>query len=93
MGTCAYGAVAVYASPVQPNHPAQYISGVWTLNTDGLDALHPTQAFGVHDVNVDVSIVSRQISPLLPDGTGRYQWLGCFQGEFIYLRMAHLQSL
>jgi iron transport multicopper oxidase len=78
VGACAYGHVSVYPGTAQPNHPDQYISLTWTLNTDGLDALHPTQDFGVHDVLCDVTIVSRQVGPLLSDGDARYQWLGCF---------------
>ncbi|RKU48393.1 hypothetical protein DL546_009359 [Coniochaeta pulveracea] len=76
---CAYASVAVYAAPVQPNHPSQYLSVEWVLNTDGLDALHPTQEFGVRDIAIDATVVSRQIGPLLANGTGRYQYVGCFK--------------
>ncbi|KAJ9158479.1 WSC-domain-containing protein [Coniochaeta hoffmannii] len=79
VGACAYGSVAVYAAPVQPNHPSQYIDLVWVLNTDGLDALNPTQDFGVHDVETDATIVTRQIGPVLANGTAKYQWVGCFK--------------
>ncbi|KAB5549639.1 hypothetical protein GE09DRAFT_180398 [Coniochaeta sp. 2T2.1] len=80
VGACAFGSVAVYAAPVQPNHPSQYINLVWVLNTDGLDALNPSQDFGAHDVQTDATIVTRQIGPTLANGTAKYQWVGCFQG-------------
>ncbi|KAK3330104.1 WSC domain-containing protein [Apodospora peruviana] len=79
VGDCAYGAVAVYAGTVQPNHPAQRISLVWVLNTDGRDALKPTQEFGVREIASTVSIVSRQVGPLLANGQARFQWVGCFR--------------
>ncbi|KAM7209387.1 WSC domain containing protein [Naviculisporaceae sp. PSN 640] len=79
IGECAYGTVAVYAGTMQPNHPAQRISLVWVLNTDGRDALNPSQDFGVHEVATTVTIVSRQVGPLLPSGQGQYQWTGCFR--------------
>ena len=78
VGACATASVAVYAAPVQPNHPAQSLSLVWVLNTDGLDALNPTQPFGVHEVQIDTTIVSRQTGPVLADGNARFQWVGCF---------------
>jgi iron transport multicopper oxidase len=60
----------------------------WTLNTDGLDAKNPTQPFGVHDVQIDVTIVSRQVGPLLANGTARYQWVGCFQDTILGRNLA-----
>ncbi|KAH8899451.1 WSC-domain-containing protein [Thozetella sp. PMI_491] len=78
VGSCAYGTVAVYAASIQPNHPAHSVSLAWTLNTDGLSALDPTQQFGVHDVAISATIVSRQVGPLQTNGTGLYQWVGCF---------------
>ncbi|EOO00796.1 putative wsc domain-containing protein [Phaeoacremonium minimum UCRPA7] len=78
VGACANGSVAVYAAPIQLNHPSQYISLVWVLNTDGLSNLDRSQPFGVHEVQTDVTIVSAQIGPLLANGTARYQWVGCF---------------
>ncbi|KAM7222882.1 wsc domain containing protein [Rhypophila decipiens] len=79
IGDCAYGTVAVYAGTMQPNRPAQRISLVWVLNTDGQDALNPSREFGVREVATSVTIVSRQVGPLLPSGQGRYQWTGCFR--------------
>lgn len=48
------------------------INGTWTLNTDDL-------TFGVHNVLVQGVILSRQLGPLLPDGTSRYKYLGCYK--------------
>ncbi|OBT70822.1 hypothetical protein VF21_10119 [Pseudogymnoascus sp. 05NY08] len=83
VGQCAYGRVAVYANQQQVNHPSQDLSSVWSLNTDGKDALNPTQDFGVRDIVADVMITTRQVGPLLPNGTARYQWVGCFQDTYL----------
>ncbi|CAZ85758.1 unnamed protein product [Tuber melanosporum] len=48
------------------------INGSWTLNTDDL-------TFGVHNVLVQGVILSRQLGPLLLDGTSRYKYLGCYK--------------
>ena len=82
VGSCAFGRVAVYAAAAQPNHPSQYLNATWSLNTDGLDALNPTQFFGVRDIVTDVTITTNQVGPLLPNGTALYQWVGCFQGQY-----------
>lgn len=54
------------------NLPPLDINGTWTLNTDDL-------TFGVHEVLAKGTILSRQLGPLLQDGTSRYKYLGCYQ--------------
>jgi len=46
------------------------------LNTDGLNS--DGTPFGVHDVAIFASITTRQIGVLMPDGSARYQYLGCY---------------
>lgn len=68
---CALGPVEVDAPSTGPNQPATRLNAVWTLNTDD-----PT--FGVRDVAITVNLITNQIGPLLPNGTARYQYLGCY---------------
>jgi iron transport multicopper oxidase len=69
--TCATGEVDIIAAPLGVNRPAHTVSGFWILNTDDL-------TFGVHDVQVTANIVTRQVGPLLPKGTAKYLYLGCY---------------
>jgi iron transport multicopper oxidase len=69
--SCATAEVDIIAAPLGINRPAHVVSDVWVLNTDGV-------GFGVHDVNIKANIVTRQLGPLLPDGSARYKYLGCY---------------
>ncbi|CUS08575.1 unnamed protein product [Tuber aestivum] len=63
----------LFQPAVRPvNLAPKSINGTWTLNTDDL-------TFGVHNVLVQGVILSRQLGPLLPDGTSRYKYLGCYK--------------
>ncbi|KAL0938531.1 WSC domain-containing protein-like protein 3 [Colletotrichum truncatum] len=77
-GSCAIGSVGVHAAPVQPNNPAQPLKALWTLSTDGLNAT-TGEASGLHNIVFEGTVVSKQVGPLLANGTARYQWVGCFQ--------------
>lgn len=71
INTCAYGPIDIAATPETPNTSPHSVSDTWTLNTDDLN-------FGVHEVQVKATIVSRQLGPTNPDGTRKYQYLGCY---------------
>ncbi|TDZ35465.1 WSC domain-containing protein [Colletotrichum spinosum] len=77
-GTCAIGSVGIHAAPVQPNHPSQYLKALWTLSTDGLNPA-TGETSGLHNIVFDGTVVTKQVGPLLTNGTARYQWVGCFQ--------------
>ncbi|KAL8719693.1 MAG: hypothetical protein Q9225_003325 [Loekoesia sp. 1 TL-2023] len=68
---CAYAPIDIAAAPEAPNNPPHDVSDVWILNTDDL-------AFGVHDVQIKATIVSRQLGPMYPNGTAKYTYLGCY---------------
>ena len=68
---CAYGPVDIAASPETPNVPSHDVSDFWILNTNDL-------TFGVHDVAISATIVSRQLGPTYPNGTAEYEYLGCY---------------
>ena len=46
-------------------------SAAWTLNTNDLK-------WGVHVVNFTGTLAPTRVGPLLPDGTSRFRWLGCY---------------
>ncbi|KAI8245280.1 hypothetical protein K4K55_002278 [Colletotrichum sp. SAR 10_96] len=77
-GSCSIGSVGIHAAPVQPNHPAQALRATWTLSTDGLN---PTtgEVSGRHDIVFEGTVVSKQVGPLLSNGTAKYQYVGCFK--------------
>ncbi|EFQ31337.1 WSC domain-containing protein [Colletotrichum graminicola] len=77
-GTCSVGSVGVHAAPVQPNHPSQPVSALWTISTDGNDPVSG-QASGLHNILFEGTVVTKQVGPLLTNGTARYQWVGCFK--------------
>ena len=68
---CAYAPIDIAAAPEAPNNPPHDVSDVWILNTDDL-------TFGVHDVEIKATIVSRQLGPTYPNGTAKYTYLGCY---------------
>ncbi|KAL8835845.1 MAG: hypothetical protein Q9170_003168 [Blastenia crenularia] len=68
---CAYAPIDIAAAPEAPNNPPHDVSDVWILNTDDL-------TFGVHDVQIKATIVSRQLGPTYPNGTAQYTYLGCY---------------
>ncbi|KAL8708353.1 MAG: hypothetical protein Q9220_006733 [cf. Caloplaca sp. 1 TL-2023] len=70
-GECAYGPVDIAAAPETPNVAPHDVSDVWILNTDDL-------TFGVHDVEIKATIISRQLGPTYPNGTAKYTYLGCY---------------
>ncbi|KAH0545374.1 hypothetical protein FGG08_000515 [Glutinoglossum americanum] len=72
VGTCATGGVIFQPAIEAPNILDQTIADSWTLNTDDL-------TFGIHVVSITGTVVDRKVGPLLPDGTTRYRFLGCYQ--------------
>ncbi|KAK2008051.1 WSC domain-containing protein [Colletotrichum eremochloae] len=77
-GTCSIGSVGVHAAPVQPNHPSQPVRALWTISTDGNDPV-TGQPSGLHNIVFEGTVVTKQVGPLLTNGTARYQWVGCFK--------------
>ncbi|TVY32992.1 WSC domain-containing protein [Lachnellula subtilissima] len=71
VNTCALGQVSIVAAPLGVNRPDHTVSDVWILNVDDV-------SFGVHDVAISANIVTRQLGPLLPNGTAEYSYLGCY---------------
>lgn len=71
VNSCASADVDIIAAPLGINRPPHVVSDVWILNTD-------SPGWGVHDVNITSNIVTRQIGPLMGDGTARYLYLGCY---------------
>lgn len=70
-GDCAYAPIDIAANTEAANVASHDVSDVWILNTDDL-------TFGVHDVEIKATIVSRQIGPTYPNGTAQYDYLGCY---------------
>ncbi|KAL8748281.1 MAG: hypothetical protein Q9184_007435, partial [Pyrenodesmia sp. 2 TL-2023] len=68
---CAYALIDIAAAPQAPNNPPHDVSDVWVLNTDDL-------SFGVHEVEIRATIVSRQLGPTYSNGTAKYTYLGCY---------------
>ncbi|KAK3322957.1 hypothetical protein B0H66DRAFT_581844 [Apodospora peruviana] len=56
----------VLAAPRQPNHPKESLSALWTITTG--------DASGLHNIVLGATVVTKQVGPLLADGTARYQW-------------------
>lgn len=69
--SCYSAEVDIIAASQGVNRPAHVVSDLWILNTNDL-------TFGVHDVKITANIVTRQVGPLLADGTSRYLYLGCY---------------
>ncbi|KAI4221049.1 MAG: hypothetical protein L6R36_007177, partial [Xanthoria steineri] len=70
-GECAYAPIDIAAAPTTPNIASHDVTDVWVLNTDDL-------RFGVHEVEIKATIVSRQLGPTYANGTSRYTYLGCY---------------
>ncbi|KAL8900665.1 MAG: hypothetical protein Q9207_005582 [Kuettlingeria erythrocarpa] len=68
---CAYALIDIAAAPQAPNNPPHDVSDVWVLNTDDL-------SFGVHEVEIRATIVTRQVGPAYSNGTAQYTYLGCY---------------
>ncbi|KAL9019269.1 MAG: hypothetical protein Q9185_003443 [Variospora sp. 1 TL-2023] len=68
---CAYAPIDIAAAPLAPNNPPHDVSDVWILNTDD-------QTFGVQEVQIRATIVSRQLGPTYDNGTAMYSYLGCY---------------
>ncbi|KAF3929676.1 hypothetical protein AA313_de0203007 [Arthrobotrys entomopaga] len=71
-GHCANGTVKFQPVPLVPNTDPYPVSDTWVLNVNDLD-------FGVHDVAFQGVAQARQLGPLMPDGTARFRYLGCYQ--------------
>ncbi|KAL9609724.1 MAG: hypothetical protein Q9167_005532 [Letrouitia subvulpina] len=71
VGECAYAPIDIAAAPEAANLPSHEVSNVWILNTDDL-------TFGVHEIEIKATIVSRQLGPKYDNGTARYTYLGCY---------------
>ncbi|KAL8693509.1 MAG: hypothetical protein Q9224_003739 [Gallowayella concinna] len=70
-GECAYAPIDIAAAPTTPNIASHDVSDVWVLNTDDL-------GFGIHEVEIKATIVSRQLGPKYANGTVKYTYLGCY---------------
>lgn len=70
-GQCAYAPIDIAANTEPPNVASHDVADVWILNTDDL-------TFGVHDVQIKATIVSRQLGPSYANGTAEYSYLGCY---------------
>lgn len=70
-GDCAYAPIDIAAATEAANVAPHDVSDVWILNTDDL-------TFGVHEVQIKATIVSRQLGPTYPNGTAEYTYLGCY---------------
>ncbi|KAL9619538.1 MAG: hypothetical protein Q9204_008289, partial [Flavoplaca sp. TL-2023a] len=70
-GECAYAPIDIAAAPTTPNIPSHDVSDVWVWNTDDL-------TFGVHEVEIKGTIISRQVGPTYANGTAKYTYLGCY---------------
>ena len=70
-GDCAYAPVDIAANTEPLNVGPHDVSDVWILNTDDL-------TFGVHEVQIKATIISRQLGPQYANGTAKYSYLGCY---------------
>jgi iron transport multicopper oxidase len=68
---CADGQVSIVAAPLGVNRLDHVVSDVWILNTDDLN-------FGIHDVQITANIRTKQVGPLLANGSAEYLYLGCY---------------
>lgn len=68
---CAYGTVLFVTNAEQPNTPDQTFTNSWTLNTDDIN-------FGVHEVQITGTVVSRKVGPTNSTGQPVYEYLGCY---------------
>ncbi|KAL8818955.1 MAG: hypothetical protein Q9223_002519 [Gallowayella weberi] len=68
---CAYATVLFVTNAEQPNMPDQTFTNTWTLNTDDIN-------FGVHEVQIRGTVVSRKVGPQNSTGQPIYSYLGCY---------------
>lgn len=71
VNACAYGTVLFVTNAEQPNTPDQTFTNTWTLNTDDIN-------FGVHEVEIRGTVVSRKVGPQNSTGQPVYNYLGCY---------------
>ncbi|KAL8855001.1 MAG: hypothetical protein Q9221_000197 [Calogaya cf. arnoldii] len=71
VNSCAYATVLFVTNNSPDNSPDQTFTNSWTLNTDDI-------AFGVHEVQITGTVVSRKIGPTNPTGNPVYEYLGCY---------------
>ncbi|KAL8661300.1 MAG: hypothetical protein Q9202_005725 [Teloschistes flavicans] len=71
VNSCAYATVLFVTNAEQPNTPDQTYTNTWTLNTDDI-------TFGVHEVQITGTVVSRKIGPTNSTGQPVYNYLGCY---------------
>lgn len=93
VNTCSLGAVSIPAAFQGPNRPAHSVSDVWVLNSDGLNS--DGSPFGVREVAISANIITRQVGVLLPNGTARYQYLGCYYdggGRLLDSQLSYTQA-
>lgn len=75
IGSCAMGRVEVSASFYNPNRPVHPASSTWTIATDGVNA--DSTPFS-QTVSITGTIIPPQLGVIFPNGTARYQYLGCY---------------
>ncbi|KAL8931128.1 MAG: hypothetical protein Q9208_000232 [Pyrenodesmia sp. 3 TL-2023] len=71
VNSCAYATVLFVTNAMQPNTPDQTFTNTWTLNVDDVN-------FGVREVAITGTVVSRKIGPTNPAGDSVYRYLGCY---------------
>ncbi|KAJ6263893.1 hypothetical protein Dda_0030 [Drechslerella dactyloides] len=71
-GQCATGSIKFQPVPAVPNTDQHFVSESWVLNVNDL-------SFGLHEVAMQGFGQARQLGPLMPDGTARYRYLGCYR--------------
>lgn len=70
--TCSSATIKFVPVPAVPNTDPHDVTDTWTFNVNDL-------SFGVHDVVFTGTALSKQVGPLMADGTARYRYLGCYK--------------
>ncbi|KAL9602500.1 MAG: hypothetical protein Q9219_001794 [cf. Caloplaca sp. 3 TL-2023] len=68
---CAYATVLFVTNAEELNVPDKTFTNSWTLNTDDIN-------FGVHEIQITGTVVSRKVGPTTPSGDPVYEYLGCY---------------
>ncbi|KAF3242999.1 hypothetical protein TWF192_008467 [Orbilia oligospora] len=71
-GECGLATIKFQPLPMVPNTDSHSVSETWVLNVNEAN-------WDIHRVAFEGRAVSRQLGPLLSDGTARYKYLGCYQ--------------